>query len=488
MAECTVIKLRYSSVSCELACDEACVDYWTDGTPGAIVPGDRIYQDSECSICAVPGFYADRDCDESNQGCFTVAGPEDCMVDSITACEGGECTLISLSYSDVDCEEACVESCDPYYTDGVPGALVLGDRLFTDAECTLCALDGYYSDVPCPTEQNKCFTVVECEIVLIEDCPDPPCEEISLTYSDVDCADACDNACSTYYTDGTPGALIVGNKIYTDDECEVCAPDGYYSDVPCPTGQNKCFTVQGCEIVVIEDCPTCASINLSYSAISCEEACVGECIEYFTNGTPGALIVTDKLYLDAACISCAPDGYYADIPCGEYTQGCFTQLDCFITEITSCEAGEGCTPCDSIYSDEFNFVQTSTVPAINTWKTLWQATPRINPDTGNVLHIDRHYLKQIYIQNCCEDEDWDTSFCVRFYNESGQTEALLLNGYKLESCERFTVLTYESPLYLSWTTRIDIAASRLSGWSISAIIEADNTYTGRKSTISTLNT
>jgi len=318
---CTSIQLRYSAVNCETACSAECTEYWTDGTPGAIVPGDRIYQDAECEVCALPGYYADNECEESNQGCFTVPGPEDCLISEITSCEGESCNLVTLAYSPVSCEEACI------------------------------------------------------------------------------------NDCTQYYTNGTPGALIVGNTLYLDSECN----------------------------------------------------------------------------------SCAPDGYYADVPCGEYAQGCFTHLDCIITEITSCEAGDGCTPCDSIENDQHDFVHVSTVPVINTWKTLWENTTHTEPTTGAVISIDRHYLKQIYIQNCCEDEDWDTSFCIRFYNKSNQIEALLLNGHKLESCERFTVLTNESPLYLRHTTRIDIAVSRVSGWSISAIIEQDNTYTGKKSDISTIN-
>jgi len=86
-----------------------------------------------------------------------------------------------------------------------------------------------------------------------------------------------------------------------------------------------------------KSCATCNTIKVAYSNRSCADACRGKCVSYGTDGTPGSLQVGDKIYEDfATCTICAADGYYADTPCGEYRQGCFTVSSCYITRIDEC--------------------------------------------------------------------------------------------------------------------------------------------------------
>ncbi len=80
------------------------------------------------------------------------------------------CTAVELAYDRSNCENACRERCSEYYTDGDPtDGFVLGDKIFRDSNCTVCAVDGYYSDVPC-RGRNGCITVASCAIIRIDAC------------------------------------------------------------------------------------------------------------------------------------------------------------------------------------------------------------------------------------------------------------------------------------------------------------------------------
>ncbi len=86
-----------------------------------------------------------------------------------------------------------------------------------------------------------------------------------------------------------------------------------------------------------KSCTTCTQMELAYDRESCSNACRAKCVTYGTDGTPGSLQVGDRIYEDfASCTACAADGYYADTPCREYEQGCFTLRDCIITRIDVC--------------------------------------------------------------------------------------------------------------------------------------------------------
>ena len=88
---------------------------------------------------------------------------------------------------------------------------------------------------------------------------------------------------------------------------------------------------------ITKSCVTCTTIQLAYDRESCLTACRGRCVDYGTDGTPGSLQVGDKIYEDfATCSECAADGYYADAPCGDYEQGCFTVESCIIQRIDRC--------------------------------------------------------------------------------------------------------------------------------------------------------
>lgn len=86
-----------------------------------------------------------------------------------------------------------------------------------------------------------------------------------------------------------------------------------------------------------KSCTTCTTIELAYDRESCSNACRARCVTYGTDGTPGSLQVGDRIYEDfASCTECAADGFYADTPCRDYEQGCFTLRDCIITRIDVC--------------------------------------------------------------------------------------------------------------------------------------------------------
>ena len=70
---------------------------------------------------------------------------------------------------------------------------------------------------------------------------------------------SCDEACAgrecvNYYTDGTVGSLIPGNKLYTDSNCENCVGEGVFSDRPCRGIQGVCIQVRECVMTRIDRC------------------------------------------------------------------------------------------------------------------------------------------------------------------------------------------------------------------------------------------
>ena len=81
------------------------------------------------------------------------------------------CNTIKLAYDRKLCSTACRGKCVTYGTDGTPGSLQLGDRIYEDfASCTECAADGFYSDVPCGESDQGCFTLRDCRIIRIDEC------------------------------------------------------------------------------------------------------------------------------------------------------------------------------------------------------------------------------------------------------------------------------------------------------------------------------
>ena len=81
------------------------------------------------------------------------------------------------------------------------------------------------------------------------------CTLIRLTYGRDACIQACRGTdCIEIYTDGTAGALTLGDGLFTDELCSECAADGFYSDAPCGGSQRFCFTFQRCVISRIDRC------------------------------------------------------------------------------------------------------------------------------------------------------------------------------------------------------------------------------------------
>jgi len=81
------------------------------------------------------------------------------------------------------------------------------------------------------------------------------CTIVPLAYSDRRCDAACEGrVCNEIYTDGTVGSLTLGNKLFVDELCVECAPDGFYSDIPCRGAQGLCFTLSDCVISRMDRC------------------------------------------------------------------------------------------------------------------------------------------------------------------------------------------------------------------------------------------
>ena len=80
------------------------------------------------------------------------------------------CNAISLSEGR-NCEEACVRSCNTFYTTGTPGSLVVGDYIYNNDTCTLCRGATFLADTPCRTFNQGCFTLgPDCRILRIDSC------------------------------------------------------------------------------------------------------------------------------------------------------------------------------------------------------------------------------------------------------------------------------------------------------------------------------
>ena len=82
------------------------------------------------------------------------------------------------------------------------------------------------------------------------------CSRVDLAFDAESCENACrGEECVSYYTDGTVGALEVGDKIYSDNRCEECVLAGFYSDNACGGDQASCFTVDSdCTITRVDRC------------------------------------------------------------------------------------------------------------------------------------------------------------------------------------------------------------------------------------------
>ena len=82
---CSAIDLVFNAESCESACGgEDCVRYYTDGTVGALVNGDHIYEDAECTACGSAGYFSDRRCEGEQASCYQT--DSDCLIRRVTRC------------------------------------------------------------------------------------------------------------------------------------------------------------------------------------------------------------------------------------------------------------------------------------------------------------------------------------------------------------------------------------------------------------------
>ena len=109
--------------------------------------------------------------------CTDISNINGVAIDSIKGLQGKDkkscatCTALLLAYNERRCSAACEgRVCGQYYTDGTVGRLILGNKLYQDNECIECAIDGFYSDVPCRGDQGVCFTVSDCVIIRIDSC------------------------------------------------------------------------------------------------------------------------------------------------------------------------------------------------------------------------------------------------------------------------------------------------------------------------------
>ena len=80
----TAISLGESGLGCARACIASCNTFYTTGTPGSLVVGDYIYNDSTCTLCRGATYLADSPCKATNQGCFTL--DSNCQITAIAIC------------------------------------------------------------------------------------------------------------------------------------------------------------------------------------------------------------------------------------------------------------------------------------------------------------------------------------------------------------------------------------------------------------------
>ena len=168
----------------------------------------------------------------------------------------GFISAISLSDNPHDnCTDACAdEDCRNYYSDGATDScpLVNGDYLYTNTSCAL-ASDGYYSPKNCEDGCDYCYSVSS-GVITVTSCPGAACNLIALKYvsGKFSCRDACGaEECSAYYINADVECpLSTGTAIYTDSDCETCAPDGYYSAEGCEPHCSYCYTFSNRECVI----------------------------------------------------------------------------------------------------------------------------------------------------------------------------------------------------------------------------------------------
>ena len=261
-------------------------------------------------------------------------------VDSIAKdCESPECYTcgplqFAFSFKDAgDCSLACSGECGYYYSkdygtayDGKPTGctecnLQLGVPIYQDVLCTP-APDGYYSPKNCDVDCERCYTLTGGIISNIGTCPDN-CETcsttVSLTYSEVNCTDACDkDSCKAYHTNGNCliCPLIVGDYLYNNDDCEPVNA-GFYSPQNCEEDCNYCYTVDATgKITSVSSCgsvtPECRPVNMTIiPQEDCKGACEDtSCVVRYTDRKVGELIQAgDKIYDNPSC-TCPGDSFW----------------------------------------------------------------------------------------------------------------------------------------------------------------------------------
>lgn len=152
-------------------------------------------------------------------------------------------------------------------------SLAASTAIFDDAEMTICAADGFYSDGLITRQQ------VGCLLLPAQACPNCDIYELSssttaTTTSGASCESAID---TTYYyipASGVPSALAIGDAVFFDVLGEHPLYDGWYltdSGVPaCPLSYRMAYGL------VVEFVNCCAvSASLCYSTVSQFDATCG---------------------------------------------------------------------------------------------------------------------------------------------------------------------------------------------------------------------
>jgi hypothetical protein len=110
-------------------------------------------------------------CDEVNVDGILIQSIAD--IDNISQ-NCASCTEILLGPSDFSCGRACVAECTDHYTDGdattVP--LVVGDKIFENAECLCDSPTNLYYSNKCGLRGGYCYTInaSNCKIESVSVC------------------------------------------------------------------------------------------------------------------------------------------------------------------------------------------------------------------------------------------------------------------------------------------------------------------------------
>ena len=108
--------------------------------------------------------------------CTGISNINGVAIDSLSKISGKDkkscasCTALELARDSDACAGACRGECSEFYTNGTVGSLQLGDIIFTDSNCTVVAVDGFYSDVPCRGDQGLCFIQSRGQITGLDRC------------------------------------------------------------------------------------------------------------------------------------------------------------------------------------------------------------------------------------------------------------------------------------------------------------------------------